>query len=380
MRTAGSSRSAVRRLRMSGKRLSGSGDSPRSRMRRIHDGTEDLSGGIRWRKSLLLLGEIARGPSKRALAVERLPKRHAVAVLVRARVGRARVVLLGGHVLQGPHDRPHLRERVRARCRWRARVCARVLVVSGCRGPHEPEVGHPGAPVRADEDVVGLEVAVHELRRVRRGEPLARVEHQPHDLAARRGGRPFEPLPQRPRLDELHRDEDKVAERPDVVHRGHVRVRELGHRLRFAQKARLRRRSPLRADGRRRFRLARTEQLHRDAPVELGIVGRIHHAAAAAANRLEDEVAANARPFREGRARLVLGRELSRDCLQSLRRAGVGLEGPRVGHGRDDRRSARRGHGGRISASPRVQGLRALSPRLLRVSPVTFRSAIRRSR
>jgi hypothetical protein len=116
---------------------------------------------------------------------------------------------------------------------------------------------------------------------------------------------------QRLAADELHGDEDAVLDDAHVEHRDHVGVRELGHRLRLAQKA-----SvgvvvvPIGA-----------QQLDRELAIELGIVGGDHHAHATLTNALEHDVAAEA--------------------------VGEGGAGAAAGWGRSGGGKAREGDGGR---------------------------------
>jgi hypothetical protein len=144
---------------------------------------------------------------------------------------------------------------------------------------------------RAEQHVVGLEVAMHEMRAMRGGEPGARFAHHAHDLAPR----PrllLQPLAQRLALDELHRDEHAVAgQRADVVHRDDVRMRQPRERLRFAQQPRF-----LRAG---RAGRAGLQQLDRDLAIELGIVAVVDHAHAAFAEHVEHDVAADERAARQ---------------------------------------------------------------------------------
>jgi hypothetical protein len=69
-------------------------------------------------------------------------------------------------------------------------------------------------------------------------ESAAGCREQADHVAPVAGGRaaPIEALSERVAYDVvLHRDENVVAETADVVHRGHARVLEARHRLRFAQ-------------------------------------------------------------------------------------------------------------------------------------------------
>ena len=71
----------------------------------------------------------------------------------------------------------------------------------------------------------------------------------------------LQPVAEGVALDELHRDEHRVAERPDVVDHHHVRVRQPRDRLGLAQQTR----APARRSGSRRA----LEQLDRDLAIQL---------------------------------------------------------------------------------------------------------------
>ena len=92
-----------------------------------------------------------------------------------------------------------------------------------------------------------------------------------------------EPPVERPSLDELHRQEDAVAERAHVVDGHHVGVREPRHRLRFAEEPPL----PLGAERRRE---RRAEELDGDLPPELPVVRGVDEPHAALAEELQDHV------------------------------------------------------------------------------------------
>ena len=102
----------------------------------------------------------------------------------------------------------------------------------------------------------------------------------------------------------LHRDEDLVFERADVVRDDDVRVRQARDRLRLAQRAL----PPLR----QRDAVARlhAQQLDRDLAIQLRVVRRVDLAHAAAPDHRQHDVAADARPARE-RGRHRIGQRLT---------------------------------------------------------------------
>jgi hypothetical protein len=165
---------------------------------------------------------------------QRFAQGDAEAVDVRPRARCFPRLLLGRHVRGGAGAHAGPRDRRETGVVGGLRPGRSVVARRTC----QPEVGDSHAPVIADEDVVRLEVAVNEARRVRGGEALARLAHHPHDLARRSQPR-REPVAQRAPLDELHGEVHLVVEHTDVVHGDHVGVRELGERLGLALQTRL---------------------------------------------------------------------------------------------------------------------------------------------
>ncbi len=88
--------------------------------------------------------------------------------------------------------------------------------------------------VLADDDVLRLQVAVHDARLVRLGKPACDLERdvkRGRDRERAVG----EHLAQRLPLDELHRDEDAPLVLADLVHRRDVWVRDRGRGARLAE-------------------------------------------------------------------------------------------------------------------------------------------------
>jgi hypothetical protein len=234
------------------------------------------------------------GERAQRLAVERsraehgLVERHAERELVRACVGRLAAHLLRRHVRRRPDQRA---------CHGRREGDmpggGEVRALVDRERPGQAEVGHPRASVAADQHVVGLEVAMHEPDRVRRREAAAGLQEHLEPRGARAGR--LEPARQGHALDELHREEQLVADATDVEHGDDVRVRQLRHRLGLA-----------RHPGALRLEVAgsiRMQQLDRDPAVELGIVGDEHDAHAALADARAELVAAERDRRRAGRTR-----------------------------------------------------------------------------
>ena len=165
----------------------------------------------------------------------------------------------------------------------------------GPDGAREAEVDDAHASVVADEHILRLEVAVHEAAVMGGGETLGRLREHVEDLAQaalRRG----QPLAQAPAVDELHGDEDVVADLADVVDRDHVRVRQLGHRLRLAHEPLLRLGAVI----------DRAQALDGDEATELRIVGLVDHAHATLAEQVDDQEAADELALRPWRHHLEI--------------------------------------------------------------------------
>ena len=166
-------------------------------------------------------------PLERALAVQRLEQRDAERELVGASVRVQPVELLRWHVGRRPEHRARVGQVERFE------VDVRVGPKPSLRaGPGQTEVEHAGPLVRADDDVVRLEVAMDDLRRMGRGQPASRRDVHPHHVAP-----PVIaelPLAQRPAGHELHRQVDLPFVLADLVHVDHVRVGDASQRLRLA--------------------------------------------------------------------------------------------------------------------------------------------------
>ena len=168
-------------------------------------------------------------------------------------------------------------------------------------GAGQTEVDHQHPITGRQEDILRLEVSVYEASRVRCGQTAAGPpDHAQHldDRAATAG----EPGPQRLAGDELHGQEDAASIGTDVMNRDHVRMAELGQRLRLAQQA-------LGGDLRLAARLG-AEELERDLAIELWVVGRVDDPGRAGAYALEHHIAPdlNARleiPLRQSRGTLL---------------------------------------------------------------------------
>ena len=213
-------------------------------------------------------------------AGEDLVQDDAQRVDVAAVVGGFAAGLLGGHVIDGAddgaglgHGRPRL-ERAR-----------------------DAEVGDEGVPVAVDQDVLRLEVAVHDpglVRRLERLGDLARQRQRPFDrqrpLALQQR---FEIFP----LDELHRDELEVARLAEVVDAQDVLVGDAAGQQDLALE-------PFEDLGARRH--VGADHLQGDVALQLAVVGPVDGPHAALAQDGGDLVAC-AQPRPGGQAQAARG-------------------------------------------------------------------------
>ncbi len=153
-------------------------------------------------------------------------KGHAKAKLITERIGSLAPKLLGRHVGGRPNQGPALGHDPSRRRTLELRVARQLQELEA----RQAKVHHAHAPVGADHDVVGLEVAVNHGLGMGRGEPPP-GRHEHIDDLGDRAGRRFEPAAQRDALDVLHHDEGGPAIFPDLVDRHDVGMGELGHRL-----------------------------------------------------------------------------------------------------------------------------------------------------
>ena len=176
---------------------------------------------------------------------EELERHRAESVDVGSRVDVARGLdLLGRHVRGRPDG--HLRPRG----------------VPDVLGARDAEVRDDDASRAGDHDVVGLEIAMHDARLVRRVEPRADRRDDVDD--AREGKLPlaFDEVEERFAFDELHREEALTAVLADVEGARDVGVRDAPGELHLATKS---------LDDARRVGDLALEHLQRDDLVELTV-------------------------------------------------------------------------------------------------------------
>ena len=149
-------------------------------------------------------------------------------------------------------------------------------------GARDAEVRHLHVALGVDEHVVRLDVAVDDavaVREAKRREDLARVvDRDGH----RRGPAREDQLLQRAAVEVLHRDVVRALGLAAVVDRDDVRVRQAGGVLRLAAEA---------LDELLVARVTVVEDLDRDVPAELLVLGEVHVGHPAGAELPHDPVA-----------------------------------------------------------------------------------------
>ena len=227
-------------------------------------------------------------------AHQRLPQRHAERELIAARIELPLEVLLGRHERRRAQQRAGAGEarhlgRVERSLAVGLRQVDPLAAPRQLRPPQprrEPEVHHLHAPVRVDEDVGRLEVAVQHPGAMRRDQARARLQVRVEDLLARAWPTLRAPLPvlEGASLHVLHGDERALVVLARLEHLDHVGVRDLGHRLRLAAHAGAPRLT--------RARLA-SQQLDRHPSSELIVERREHLAHAPATDPTQHHEAAD---------------------------------------------------------------------------------------
>ena len=101
----------------------------------------------------------------------------------------------------------------------------------------DPEVGDLGRALLVDQDVLGLDVAVDDVARVRGAERARDLDRVGHRLGDRQAAAAADALLERLALDVLEDDVGAAVVLARVDHADDVRVRELGDRARLAAEA-----------------------------------------------------------------------------------------------------------------------------------------------
>ena len=235
----------------------------------------ELRRGIRHDREVLHRDLHRRVAGERHLPGEHLVEDDPERVQVGTLVDRLPACLLRREVLRRPDDRARLGH-------------------LGGAAPRDPEVGHLHVPVRADDHVVRLDVAVDDLVPVRFGE---RAQDLPRELDRRQrrsGPLADEQLLERRPVEVLHRDVVGAVDLAAVVDPDDVRMVQPGGvpRLPFES-----------LDELVVARVALVQDLQRDLPPELLVLGQVHVGHPARAEPALDAVA----PVEEGADQTVFG-------------------------------------------------------------------------
>ena len=244
------------------------------RQRRGHAGPEEQLGRRPMQDERDCVGR--RIAAERPLPGEHLVEHGAAGEDVGALVDRAGPGLLWRQIPERAQH--HARQRVRG-------GGLGAVGRSERRGRGQAEVEDLQATVGRQEDVVGLQVAVHDAAGMRGGEPGGELQRQADGLALADRAAP-EARPQRLPVEQLG-DEVRHLAGADVEDRQQVRVRQPGDRPRFP----LEPREPIGVLGG-----GSRQHLHRDVTAEPRVARPIHLAHSAFAERRDDLVRAEPVP------------------------------------------------------------------------------------
>ncbi len=150
----------------------------------------------------------------------------------------------------------------------------------------DAEVGDLHRPVRRQEHVRRLDVAVDHALAMRIVERVEDLSHQAHGIGGLEPLAPFEALPQVAPGDVLHRDERRAGVLVEVVDRDDVRMIQTSRGLRLAAESREHDRRVL------ALKLVGADRLQRDDPLDHRIVGLVDDAHGPAAELAADLVLA----------------------------------------------------------------------------------------
>ena len=154
---------------------------------------------------------------ERALARQHLVKNRAKREYVRSGIGRLALHLLGRHIAERSHDDAGL-----GSCRRRRQVRLRTRAALGLSQLCQTEVEDLDSPVFGDEEVLGLQIPMHDSLLVRGSEPVRDLQSEV-DRLARGKGAASEAGAQRLPFEKLRDDVRRVVVRADVVDSGDVR-------------------------------------------------------------------------------------------------------------------------------------------------------------
>ena len=238
-----------------------------------------------------------RERSPRELARQQLVGHHAPRELVAAAVEPLGAQLLARHVLRRSHDDALGGDHGQVGGRRGARRVDEL----GVGAARDAEIEDLGRAVGRDEDVLGLDVAMHQARAVGGAEATRDVE-EPGDLLGQGRRGVADEGAQRGALDELHGDERRAVGFPDVVDGHDVRVGEGGGGARLPHHAR----RGLGVGHRVVARLA--EELHGDATPQPRVVRPEDATHAALADHGFEAVTVDGAPHLEGHRHAMVAR------------------------------------------------------------------------
>ena len=218
-----------------------------------------------------------RGPTG-----ERLVEHHADGKEIGAAVHGLAQDLLGGHVARGADQVIGVGDRRPAdRGAWSDHLRGKQVRHHGRHLSHETEV-EQARTIRSQVDVRGLEIAMHQPRRVDHVQRRQHAGAERHDFLGRHR-LALEPRGERLAAEQLHRQEGAAFVFADLVQLADVRMAEPRHRFGLTPEA-----------GPSRF-VDRLQPLDRDASAEHLVLGLEHGAHAALADLAHHAVAADRR-------------------------------------------------------------------------------------
>ena len=187
----------------------------------------------------------------------------------------------------------------------RPRGAELVSDVSGLRRREgDPEVGQVHVALVVEQQVAGLDVAVHDASMMSRAQCAADLIHDAHRLVEVERA-VDETILDRPSAQPAHHEVRAARLSPEVVERHDVGMLEAGDELRLVLEP---------ADERGVVGEVGVDDLHRDIAAHAGLGRAVHDAEATLTELLAEEVA----PQRSGRRFLVEARVASRDHALEL--------------------------------------------------------------
>ena len=210
-------------------------------------------------------------PVKRPHAGQQFEQHHGGGVQIGAPVGGFAPELLGGHVTGRAHRHPVL-----------GQAADRVQ-------PGDAEIGHLHLTIRQQDDVAGLDVAMHHPGGVSMAERLQHLDDHRHGVGGRQRLAVLEIIAQFPSLHVLHDDIGRALLLAVLEHRDDVGMQAAASSLHLAAEPR-QPVGPFRA-----LQQAAMDGLNRDRAIDRDVVAQIDHTHGPAAEQAGHAVAADAR-------------------------------------------------------------------------------------